>query len=129
MAQTTTPLDRQVTRVRRRLFLQTLIRNLVWYWVAALALTAAWFLVQPLLLAEDLLWVRWWVFGGVALIATIAAVVIAIRRAPTAVAAALSLDERFALRERAVSAATTPQSCAASPPARRARACTRAGIP
>ena len=41
------PLQRQVDSVRRRLFLQTLVRALVWSWFAALVLSAVWLLVEP----------------------------------------------------------------------------------
>src|SRR5262245_6545140 len=94
------PVEQQLRRVRRRLFLQTLLDRLVWCWAAALALSAAWFLLQPLALpaAED--WVRWAVAGGALLAATALAAVLARVATPSRLDAALALDDRFALRER-----------------------------
>ena len=99
---TVSPLQRQVARVRRRLFLQTLVRFLVWSWWGALVLTAVWFLLQPLLVDDKnaLSWVRWLVIGCAVVGGTIAAAAVAVMRRPTAVQAALALDERFQLKER-----------------------------
>ena len=94
------PLLRQVTRVRRRLFLQTLVRALAWGWVAALALSAVWFLAEPLLFRAAPEWWRWTVLGGCTAVGTVAAVAWAVMRKPTAVQAALALDAEFRLKER-----------------------------
>jgi hypothetical protein len=104
-----TPLDRQVARVRRRLFLQNLLLLLVWAWAGALAVGVAWFLAQPYLLRDALPWYRWAVLGGAAGVATLGAVALAVWRAPSLVVAALSLDERFGLKERATTALTLPE--------------------
>src|SRR5262249_61975449 len=45
-------------------------------------------------------WLRWAAAGGLTGIATILAVILAVLRRPTAVAAALSLDAKFGLKER-----------------------------
>src|SRR5947208_10477749 len=93
-------LHRQVAAVRRRLFLQTLIRALAWGWFAALALSVVWFLAQPLLLQAPPGWLRWSVLAASVAAATAAAVVIAVRRKPSPIQAALQLDEQFRLKER-----------------------------
>jgi hypothetical protein len=103
---TASPLDRQLARVRRRLFAQTLLTALVRGWVLALALSAAWFLAQPYLLREAAPWLRWAVLGGAVGMASLAAVVLAVWRAPSAVDAALSFDERFNLKERVTTSLT-----------------------
>jgi hypothetical protein len=108
-------LVRQVGRVRRRLFLGSLLAAVAWNWVAALALAAGWFLLQPYLISEPPTWLRWAVLGGLAGIATLAAVVLSALRAPTAVTAALSLDHRFALKERVTTSLTLARDEAASP--------------
>ncbi|HZY90558.1 MAG TPA: hypothetical protein VFE78_37395 [Gemmataceae bacterium] len=119
---TATPLDRQVARVRRRLFLQSLLVLLVWACVGALAVGVAWFLAQPYLVRDALPWYRWAVLGGAAGVATLAAVALAVWRAPSPVVAALSLDERFGLKERATTALTLPQREAATAAAAALRA-------
>jgi hypothetical protein len=106
---TAAPLDRQLARVRRRLFLQQLLVLLVWAWVGALAAGVAWFLAQPYLLRDALPWYRWAALGGAAGVATLGAVALAVWRAPSPVVAALSLDERFGLKERATTALTLPE--------------------
>ena len=97
---TASPLVRQVARVRRRLFLQVLVRALAWSWFAALALAVVWFLVQPLLFQTAPDWLRWTVLGGCVVIGTGAGAVLAVMRRPTAVQAALALDAEFRLKER-----------------------------
>lgn len=104
-----TPLERQVARVRRRLFLQSLLVLLVWAWVGALAVGVAWFLAQPYVQRDALPWYRWAVLGGAAGVATLGAVALAVWRRPSPVVAALSLDERFGLKERATTALTLPE--------------------
>src|SRR5262245_15094434 len=97
---------RQVARVRRRLLLHSAADLLCRCWAAALALAAVWFLLQPLLLSEPTGWLRWGVAGGMAVAATGLAVGLALRRAPSDVAAALEIDRRFGLRERVTTAVT-----------------------
>src|SRR5262245_46374962 len=93
-------LDRQVRRVRRRLFIQACLNRLIVAAVVACALFAVWVLAKPYALGVTKPWVDWAVGGGVFSLAAIVAVVLAVRRAPTSVEAALSLDQRFNLRER-----------------------------
>ncbi len=109
------PLLRQVTRVRRRLFLQTLVRALAWGWTAALALSAVWFLAEPLLLRAAPEWLRWTVLGGCTAVGAAAAVVWAVLRKPTAVQAALALDAEFRLKERVTTSLMLRPDEAASP--------------
>lgn len=93
-------LDRQLSRVRRRLFLTTLLSQLTWAWVVALLLGSGWLLVQPYLVpaAPDIL--RWLVPSVLMSLATLTGVLLAVRRSPSSLRAALALDERFGLKER-----------------------------
>src|SRR5262249_24355695 len=104
-----TLVQRQIARVGRRLFLHTLLDCLVWCWAGALVLSAVWFLLQPLVLTAPPEWLRWAVAGGCVGVGAILAVVLAVVRAPSRLAAALSMDERFNLRERVTTSLTLPQ--------------------
>jgi hypothetical protein len=101
-----TPLDRQVARARRRLFLQTLLSMLVRGWLAAVVLAAAWFLAEPYWKPDAAPWLRWTIVGGLVGATTILSLVFAALRAPSRIAAALALDERFHLKERVTTALT-----------------------
>jgi hypothetical protein len=95
------PLHRQLRRVHRRLFLQTLLDYLAWGWTGALAAAAVWFLVeQPYLFAQPPAWQRWAVAGGLFAVGTVLAVVLAWLRSPSRVSAALEVDQKFGLKER-----------------------------
>ncbi len=109
------PLQRQVARVRRRLFYQSLVNFLAWCWAAALVLAAGWLLAEPLIPGERAEWVRWAVAGGIGLGATLLAVVLALLRAPDRLAAALLLDERFGLKERVTTTLTLDAQTASLP--------------
>jgi hypothetical protein len=111
----TAMVDRQVARVRWRLLLGALLRLLPCSWAGALALSAGWFLVQPLLLPEAPEALRWYVLGGLAGVATVAVVIVGWLRRPSAVSAALSLDERFNLKERVVTSLTLTPTEATTP--------------
>src|SRR5262245_58347705 len=102
----TAMVDRQVGRVRRRLFVGGLLCLLAWCWAGALALAAAWFLVQPYLLPEAPGPLRWYVVAGLLGAGTLLALALGWLRRPSPVAAALSLDERFNLKERVVTSLT-----------------------
>jgi hypothetical protein len=108
-------LDRQLARVRRRLFLGALLAALAWAQVAALALAAGWFLVEPFLLTAPPPWFRWAVAGGLAGTASAVALVRAVLRAPSAVDSALLLDRRFGLQERVTTSLMLPPDQAATP--------------
>jgi hypothetical protein len=112
---TVPPLDRQVSRVRRRLFLQTLLNALVGCWLGALVLAAGWFLAQPFFFAEPWPLLRWVVLGGLVGTGTVLGVVLAWLRTPSSLAAALTLDERFGLKERVTTGLTLRPEEAASP--------------
>lgn len=99
-------LNVQVNRVGRRLFVQTLLNRLIWCLSGALLAAVIWFLVQPLVIAEAAPWLRWAVAGGLAVVGTIVAVVLAIYGSPSQLVAALSLDEKFELKERVTTSLT-----------------------
>jgi len=99
------PLQRQLTRVARRLFVQTMLVRLGWCWCIALVLAAGWFWAQPRWFAS--LAADAWLVGGVALgLGTLAAVALAVLQAPSRLTAALLLDERFGLKERVTTSLT-----------------------
>ncbi|MFO0876514.1 MAG: hypothetical protein U0840_04000 [Gemmataceae bacterium] len=97
-------LERQISRVRHQLFLATLIHTLFLGWLASLLLAMAWVLVQPYLLPDVTRAVRGLVAGGLFAGGTLAGLLLALRRAPSSLVAALALDERFHLHERATTA-------------------------
>ncbi len=111
------PLRRQLRRVRRRLFLQTLLDGLVTGWVVALAASAAWFAAQPHLLPASRPSLRWALAGGALALVTLAALARALLRRPSAVDAALAIDERFGLKERVTTGLTLAPADAATPAA------------
>jgi hypothetical protein len=109
-------LDRQISRVSRRLYLQTFLDQVVWCWASALVLAAAWFFLQPYVVAEPAApWLRWAVAGGLIGLATGLAALLARFRAPSRLIAALSLDERFGLKERVTTSLTLAPDQATSP--------------
>jgi hypothetical protein len=99
-------LQRQVARVRRRLFLQTLVQTLIRCWVGALLVAVVWFLAEPFVFRDAVPNLRWYVLGIVVGLATMLAVALAAWWQPSALAAALSLDERFQLKERVTTSLT-----------------------
>lgn len=104
------PLDAQVNRASRRLFLQTLVHRLAWCWTGALAVGVLWFLVQPFLVQGADPALRWIVTGVAFALSTGLATWLAWRSAPSRLAAALAIDERFGLKERVTTSLTlTPQ--------------------
>jgi septal ring factor EnvC (AmiA/AmiB activator) len=104
-----TVLQRQVARAGRRLFLQTLVDMLVWCWVGALAVSAGWFLVRLYVLGQAVGdWRSWAVAGGALGVGAVVAVILAFLRAPSRLAAALLIDDRFGLRERVTTGLTLP---------------------
>lgn len=90
----------QVRRVSRRLLLQKLGTRLIFCWSAALGLAILWFLIQPFLIDSPQPWLRWAVAGGLAGLATVLAIFLTWLAAPSPLTAALSLDEKFGLKER-----------------------------
>jgi hypothetical protein len=117
MSHSAPTLHRQVARVRRRLFLQILVQTLIRGWVAALCAAVVWFLAEPFLVGDGLPNLRWYVLGGLLAAATLLGIGLTLRRAPSLVVAALSLDERFQLKERATTSLTLDPRDAQSPAA------------
>jgi DNA repair exonuclease SbcCD ATPase subunit len=114
---TVPPLQRQLQRVRRRLFLQVLLNALTVGWITALAFAACWFAAQPHLFAGTSPLLRWIVAGAALGLASVVAVGFASIRRPSPVSAALALDERFALKERVTTSMTLAPADVASPAA------------
>ena len=108
-------LDRHLNQVRRRLVLDQLLGLVAWSWVIALSLGVVWLIAQPFVFPGLSEVVRWSVLGGLGLVATFAAVALAVLRAPSPVVAALALDERFGLKERVTSSLTLGDELAATP--------------
>jgi hypothetical protein len=77
--------------------------------VAAILLTAAWFLVQPSILEAPPAWLRWAVGGAVFGLLTVVGVGGGALRAPSRLVAALSIDSRFDLKERITTSFTLPR--------------------
>src|SRR5262249_29018719 len=98
---------------------QTVVNTLVWCWAGALLLGVAWFLVQPLLqprlFPEAPAWLRWAVAGGLVGTATVLGLVVGVLRAPSKLVAALSLDEKFGLKERVTTSLTLAPTKVATP--------------
>jgi tetratricopeptide (TPR) repeat protein len=107
--------ERQIRRVSRRLFWQTLVDHLLLCWAGALAVVAVCFLVRPFVLSQPL--GGWgWAFAGTALAAgSLFALVLAWLRSPGRLSAALALDERFNLKERVTTFLTLTAAQADSP--------------
>jgi len=104
--------QQHVSRLRRRLFLHTLLRFLLAGWAGAFLLTACWFLLQPYLFGAVIPDWRW---AGAAVLFVAGsglAVFLAARQTPTPQRAALALDEKFGLKERiTTSLCLTPEQC------------------
>jgi hypothetical protein len=109
------PLDRQLARVRRRLFLQILLQTLVWCCLGSLVCAAGWFLAQPYAMRDAAPSHRWMVAGGLLGAGVVFAIVLAVLRMPSRIAAALAFDERFNLKERVTTTLTLGQTELASP--------------
>ena len=94
------PLERQLTKATRRLFLHTLLSCLFWGWFLTLLISAGWFLAQSQITGPMTPSMRLMVAGGLIGVATLVGLILALLRAPAKVAAALLMDERFGLKER-----------------------------
>jgi hypothetical protein len=97
------PLHRQIGRARRRVFVQILCLTSAWCWTGALAASALFLLLDKrfAFVPDGMSWLPWAVIGGSLGLATVLALVLAVLRLPSAEAVALTLDERFGLKERA----------------------------
>ncbi len=108
-------LERQVYRVRRRLFIQACLNRLAVAWTVALAGFAVWLLARPYVFAGAAPWMDWAVGGTFLVAATAWGIWRAVRLTPNATQAALHLDERFGLRERVTTSLTLAPSMIATP--------------
>ncbi len=100
-----TPLERPITRVRRRLILQIALEMLLRCWLGSIVCAAGWIALQPYAVRDGEASSRWISAGCIAGAGSALAVALAWRRKPTREEAALALDERFCLKERATTAA------------------------
>lgn len=101
---TPSPLETRVRQARRRLTTQTLLNRLGLAWGCALAVALVWFLVEPIAVPGAKPYLKWAVLGVLAGVATVVAVWLARRSAPSPLTAALAIDERFDLKERVTTA-------------------------
>jgi hypothetical protein len=116
MARTSaSPLDRQLARVRRRLFLQTLLQKLAWCWLGSLVCAAGWFLAEPYAVDDAAPSLRWMIASGLLGTGAVLAIVLALLGMPSRVEAALAFDERFNLKERVTTTLALDQTTLASP--------------
>jgi hypothetical protein len=100
----TSPLEARVRQARRRLFTQSLLNRLGLAWGCALAIGLAWFVVEPVVVPEAPMYLKWAIVGGLAGVGTVVAVWLARRVAPSPLSAALAIDQRFDLNERVTTA-------------------------
>lgn len=108
-------LHRQIARVHRRLVLQSLLNALAWCWAGAILLSAAWFLLQPLVMNAPPDWLRWTVAAGLVGTGTLLGGVLGLVRSPSRLMAALSLDSAFGLKERVTTSLTLAPEQRATP--------------
>jgi hypothetical protein len=94
------PLEKQLARTRRRLWIQACLVRTLWCWCGALALIALWFAVAAFWLQDLTVRQRLGVAGLLFGAATCLGLFLAMWRAPSRLTAALLLDERCDLRER-----------------------------
>jgi hypothetical protein len=109
------PLQQQLKRACRRLWVQAWLNRLIAWWSGGIALAIMWLLVQPLLLHSPPRWLAWAVAGSILSLMTIAASVVTAFKAPSGLTAALALDEKFDLRERVTTSVTLASEQAGSP--------------
>lgn len=99
--ETAATVEHQVRRARRRLFLRALADALLYAWAGGFAAVGLWWLLQAVTWPEAPPSVRWGVAGGLLAAATAIALARSVWRRPSSVEAALELDSRFGLKERA----------------------------
>lgn len=103
-------LNLQINRAYRRLFAQVLVNRAIGCLSGSLAAALIWFLLEPFLLEQPAAWLRWAVAGSIVVGGMALAAVLAWRGRPSQLAAALSLDEKFGLKERiTTSLSLTPE--------------------
>jgi hypothetical protein len=111
----TSLLQRQIGRARRRLFFRSLLNTCNGCWAGGLLLAAGWFLLQPQVLGSQPEWLRWAVVGGLLGLATLLGVVIALLRAPSPLDVALLIDQKFGLKERVTTSLLLDPAASGSP--------------
>lgn len=109
------PVQKQVRRATRRLFLHSLLTRLLWAWAAAGVVAGVWFIAQVNWRPELGLWERVGVAAAVVAFATLAALAIGVVCRPSRVDAALLLDQAFGLKERVTTSLTLSPALASSP--------------
>ena len=108
----------QIRHAYRRLQLQSVLNALVWCWAGAILLAAGWCLLEPWIVEASKPGLRWQIAAGLFIVGTLTAIAIGWKRAPSLVDAALSIDERFDLRERVTTSLTLAPDQADSPAGR-----------
>lgn len=94
------PLELQIRRAHRRLRMQCIVDALAAAWIIGLFAGALWLVALPWLVESPATALRWMVPAIILALATVVGIVIGFLRSPSRVDAALSIDHRFALRER-----------------------------
>jgi hypothetical protein len=112
---TPSPLETRVRQARRRLLTQTLLNRLGLAWGCALAVGLLWFLVGPIVLPGAPTYLKWAVLGGAGGLGTVLALWASLRAAPSPLAAALAIDQRFDLKERVTTAVSLTPHDQSSP--------------
>lgn len=107
--------EKQVGRVRLRLFLQVAVQSVLLAWAIGLLFTMAWFLLRPFVFAEFGDVVRWSVPAIWLGLSTLAGLAAAWIRRPDAITSSLALDDRFGLQERVTTFLTLSHAQIATP--------------
>ncbi len=110
-----TLVEKQITRVRRRLFAHGLAESMLFCWGVGLLCAMAWFLAKPFAFSEAGDDVRFGVPGMLLAVATLAGLTLAWVRRPSRLLASLELDERFGLKERVTTFLTLSDEHIATP--------------
>jgi len=97
---TISTLERRLRQAHRRTITQSILNCLMIGWIFALAISAIWFVVQPLVVEAPASWLRWSVLGGSLAFFTLLGGWLGYRRSPSRQEVALLLDDRFQLAER-----------------------------
>lgn len=95
---------RQVTRVRRRLFVRDLLQHVTIATAVVLIGATVWLLCEPYLPNKLQASTKWGLLAGSAVLAWLLSAILAWRNRPDQTRSALWLDEAFGLRERTVTA-------------------------
>jgi hypothetical protein len=109
------PVESAVRAARLRLVTQLAMNRLAVAWAIGLAAALAWFVVEPVVLESPAPWLRWVVLGTCLFFASAFAVRRTFVSAPSRSEAALELDGRFGLSERATTALGLPVDLRATP--------------